>query len=513
MQSYIVEHANQTQLQTSDWTELINGLRFVSNGKYVSGYVDSSQDLVRLLETYQAATDTSFSTGQNLIHVLKTIDEGQLQMRFMSPASRPRLFWQMNAGEPTIPYDGVPFMSIGHGTDLTCVRFGGRRKKSEQVSLPSGDMVPVDYRMKTGCEAKVTIRRILRYPCAEYHETMVQGIAAVRRHRKQNLDALVQRIITGTAKAQERIHFLLPTPVAHIGHIVPEIDGPAPIDQQVLDQIIHELGNGVTGIVQLRDRIKNFIITRSVTDSSIHNMTNQMYCPTEFDIFRQVYWLYKMGQVIDQDTTLKNSMGLGIEQTLSQAVSQTTTSLGVTERKPSLPTTTTSSSDVITNVYSIIMDENPADGASPLDQLNDHQMSTDHEVELNSSENAHNLGVIEESPMVNQMQIGISSSTIAPSVQVQVSGSGNHAHIIKRPMSQGNLTPMKVISSKPITASVSNLRNTTAGMEASLGTTIKLEVSNIIVIYVVINCNGTSQCGHFLEKCVEVFHTERNAIF
>ena len=62
----------------------------------------------------------------------------------------------------------------------------------------------MDYRMKTGCEAKITIRRILRYPCAEYNDSLVQGIAAVRRHRKQILDDLVQRIINGTAKFQER---------------------------------------------------------------------------------------------------------------------------------------------------------------------------------------------------------------------------------------------------------------------------------------------------------------------
>ena len=47
----------------------------------------------------------------------------------MSPAARPRLFWQMSAGEPHIPYDGVPFMSIGQNTELPCVRYGGRRKK------------------------------------------------------------------------------------------------------------------------------------------------------------------------------------------------------------------------------------------------------------------------------------------------------------------------------------------------------------------------------------------------
>ena len=73
-----------------------------------------------------------------------------------------------------------------------------------QVSLPTGEVVPVDYRMKTGCEAKITVRRVLRYPCAEYNDSLVQGIAAVRRHRKQILDDLVQRIINGSAKFQER---------------------------------------------------------------------------------------------------------------------------------------------------------------------------------------------------------------------------------------------------------------------------------------------------------------------
>lgn len=73
-----------------------------------------------------------------------------------------------------------------------------------QISLPTGEVIPVDYRMKTGCEAKITVRRILRYPCAEYNDSVVQGIAAVRRHRKQILENLVQRIVNGTAKFQER---------------------------------------------------------------------------------------------------------------------------------------------------------------------------------------------------------------------------------------------------------------------------------------------------------------------
>ena len=135
----IDEGANAVPIppQSGDWTSLIQGLRFVQSGKYggkyVNGYVDSSQDLIQLLESYRTITGTAFSSSASLVQAIKVIDEGQLQMRFVSPASRPRLFWQMNAGEPTIPYDRVPFMSIGHGTDLPCIRFGGRRKKIEQV--------------------------------------------------------------------------------------------------------------------------------------------------------------------------------------------------------------------------------------------------------------------------------------------------------------------------------------------------------------------------------------------
>ncbi len=97
---------------------------------------------MHVLENYRTNTSTGFSNAQSLAVALKPIDETQLRTRFLSVSSKPRLFWQMNAGEPKIPYDGVPFISIGQITDLPCVRYGGRRKKSEQVTLPSGDIIP-----------------------------------------------------------------------------------------------------------------------------------------------------------------------------------------------------------------------------------------------------------------------------------------------------------------------------------------------------------------------------------
>lgn len=363
------------------------------------------------------------------------MDEGTLQMRFSSPASRPRLFWQMNAGEPTIRYDGVPFMSVGHGTDLPCIRYGGRRKKVEQVSLPSGEMIPVDYRMKTGCEAKITIRRILRFPCAEYNSAMANGIAAVRRQRKQILDDLILRIGQGSVKFQEQYHLLLPTPMAHNGHVIADIDGPPPIVQHVLDEIIAQLSNGVTTVSVLHERIKNFVITTSSNLSLYAN--DPMYCPSDFDIFRQVYWLYKLGQVVDRaDSHFKNSINMIGQSPQSQSVAS------VVSNPSTPPINSASSSDAITSVYSIVMDT--PDGGGGLDQL-DHQISSEQEVELNSGDgSAHLIG--DESSLGGQMRVGgANTSPISQSSAMQSSG-----HIglsAKRSLMQGKVSSKRSVHS------------------------------------------------------------------
>ena len=247
---------------------------------------------------------TGFSNAQSLTAAMKQVEHNIWQQRFMSPASRPRLFWQMNAGEPSIPYDGVPFISIGQNTDLPCVRYGGRRKRTEQVALATGDIVPIDYRTKTGCEAKITVRRIFRYPCAQVTDVSTQGIAAVRRMRKQALEELTQKIITGITKPVDRFYFLLPTPLAHSGHAVPEVDAAPVFIQPVTDEIMNQLNRGVTEIIHIRDQVKAFVDATFGAEGALH-VNDAAYYPNEFDIFRHVYWLYKTGQVIDQESAFK----------------------------------------------------------------------------------------------------------------------------------------------------------------------------------------------------------------
>ena len=360
---------------------------------------------MQLLESYRNITGTGFTNAQSLALAMKPVEHSVYQTRFMSPASKPRLFWQMNAGEPCIPFDGVPFMSFGQGTDLPCVRYGGKRKKIENVALPSGDVIPIDYRTKTGCEAKITIRRILRYTCAEYTDN-VQGIAAIRRMRKQILDDLVQKIITGVAKPSERYYFLLPTPAAHSGHAVAEIENAPPIAQPVTEEIITQLSHGLTDIAQLREHVKNYVDITYGADPSLQT-TDSSYYPSEADVFRLVYWLYSSAQVIDQESAFKATIGglSNLDKKLATSTSIATTSQTVhIMTHPSPPMT--SSADAITSVYSIIMDDDStSDGATALEQLSENQIPADGEVELNAMEDGsqHDSEHIATSPIANQV--------------------------------------------------------------------------------------------------------------
>lgn len=316
---------------------------------------------MQVLENYRTKTSTGFSNAQSLALALKPIDETQLRTRFLSMSSKPRLFWQMNAGEPKIPFDSVPFISVGQITDLPCVRYGGRRKKSEHVTLPSGDVIPVDCRQKAGCDAKITIRRVARYPSAAYVEPAVSpGVGQIRRSRKLILDDLVSKIASGVTKSSERYFFLLPTPMAHSGHMVAEIESTPHITQPVSDAVLSQLSNGVTSIVKIREHSKSMVNRLLGTEASLHG-NDPAYFPSEYDIFRHVYWLYKAGQVIDQEAALQASMGT--IESFTQSISTTPPQ---TNKVP-----VSASAEVINSVYSLIMDDSSTSDASALGHLSD----------------------------------------------------------------------------------------------------------------------------------------------
>ena len=365
----------------------------------------SSKCNAQVLENYRTMTGTGFSNAQSLNSALKLTDDAIWQQRFISPSARPRLFWQMNSGEPNILYDGVPFMSVGQSTELPCINYGGRRKRTQQIALATGDVIPIDYRMRTGCEAKITIRKILRYPCAEIvGDISHQGIAAARRIRKQVFENLVQRIIAGISKPVERYFFLLPTPLAHNSHTIPDVEPIASVIQLVSDEIVSQVNQGITTVDTIREHVKGVVDSTLGAEAALH-VNDMSYYPTRYDVFRLIYWLYKTGQVMDQESAFKSKLSFPTQTTdsPSDAVVFPAITCGASSAaSPSQAKFSPSpiATENITSVYSIIMgdSEDPTTtcaaasgsggGGGGLELSSDgtqHQLATEKEVEVHSS--------------------------------------------------------------------------------------------------------------------------------
>lgn len=243
-------------------------------------------------------TGTSFPTMQQLSLTTKSSEDEYLQQRFLTPSARPRLFWQNHAGEPIIPFDGVPFISVGQGTEVPCVQ-AGRRKTTTQLLVATGDVLPTKVRTQ-GCLAKVSIRRILRYPSSRLPDFGVQGITAMRRLRKQVLEVLTAKICAGLIKPSERYYFSLPTPLAHDTHIVPEIEDPPSLIEPIHDEILSQIRQTITSTGHILDHIKKFVNETYRATPSI-NIEDPTFNPSRYELARYIYWLYKSGRAIDQE--------------------------------------------------------------------------------------------------------------------------------------------------------------------------------------------------------------------
>ncbi len=262
------------------------------------GYVDTTAELAKILDDYQSMTGTSFPTMQQLSLATKSSEDEYLQQRFLTPSARPRLFWQNHAGEPIIPFDGVPFISVGQGTEVPCIQ-AGRRKTTTQLLVATGDILPTKIRTH-GCSAKVSIRRILRYPSSRLPDIGVQGITAMRRLRKQVLDVLTAKICAGLVRPCERYYFSLPTPLAHDTHIVPEVEDPPSLIEPIHDEIIKLIGQSITSTGHIFEHIRKFVNETYSTNASI-NIQDPTFSPSRYELARYIYWLYKSGRVLDQE--------------------------------------------------------------------------------------------------------------------------------------------------------------------------------------------------------------------
>ena len=274
---------------------------------FVPGYVNTTAELSKILDDYQAMTSTSFPTMQQLSLTTKSSEDEYLQQRFLTPSARPRLFWQNHAGEPIIPFDGVPFISVGQGTEVPCIQ-AGRRKTTTQLLVATGDILPTKIRTH-GCSAKVSIRRILRYPSGRLPDIGAQGITAMRRLRKQVLDVLTAKICAGLVKPCERYYFSLPTPLAHDTHIVPEIEDPPSLIEPIHDEILTQIGQSITSTGHILEHIKKFVAENYINTPTI-NIHDPTFNPSRYELARYIYWLYKSGRAVDQDCPFREKYSI-----------------------------------------------------------------------------------------------------------------------------------------------------------------------------------------------------------
>ena len=274
----------------------------------LSGYVDDATELQELLSNYYKLTGTTFSP-QHFNLVTKTIEDEYLQQRFLTRSARPRLFWQMHAGEPIIHYDGVPFITVGQCSDIHCV-LASKKKAANQIFVTTGDVVAT--RMQThGCTAKISIRRILRYPTSRISDTgTAQGITAMRKLRKSVLEVLTAKICAGLVKPTQRYYYSLPTPLAHDTHIVPEIEDPPNMLEQFHEEIVTLISSGGTSIGVIHDHIRKYVGTSRYSDGRVSIEKDSTFNPSRYELTRYIYWLYKSGQIIDQESSFKDRYSL-----------------------------------------------------------------------------------------------------------------------------------------------------------------------------------------------------------
>lgn len=286
---------------------------------------------------------------QQLNLVTKTTEDSYLQQRFLTRSARPRLFWQMHAGEPIIHFDGVPFITVGQCTDIHCL-LAGKRKAANQLLVATGDVLATKIHTQ-GCSAKISIRRILRYPSSRLPEVgAVQGITAMRKLRRQVLEVLTAKICAGLAKPTQRYYFSLPTPLAHDTHIVAEMEDPPSLIEPVHDQILTLISSAVTNVTSIHDHIRKYV---GKTYGDNPSKDDPTFNPSRYDLCRYIYWLYKSGRVVDQDCPFKERYTLSTEEI---AMINKAASPPLTTPTDTPPHSSTDDNGLV-NIYNMAVDE------------------------------------------------------------------------------------------------------------------------------------------------------------
>jgi hypothetical protein len=166
--------------------------------------------------------------------------------------------------------------------------------------------------------------------------------------------------------------------------------------------------------------------------------------------------------LLQADSAYKSPVGgilSGIERNLSQSAGQSPVSVSINS------STATNPAENLTTVYSIVMDDTVADD-SGLDQLGDHHISSEHEVELNSA--VDGVAVDKAHQISEQIQISTSTSplSIIPGSTGVGTGSGSHVGLVAKRSLLHSQSVKVSPSSRSVSINSNNFRGS-SGVETS----------------------------------------------
>ncbi|KAG7481104.1 hypothetical protein MATL_G00063130 [Megalops atlanticus] len=224
-----------------NWHTLLED--FCNKQNYICGYVISESALHEVLEVYKRATTTAFCTRRSTTMKFLPTEgvKAKLDLRSISFTK---------SSSPYVKYDGVPFI-MGGNKVLEC-QFGPKRecnKKIEEeeewsltLSALGHDYGPLREKRrrntkKRGCEAKITIKQIHRFP--QYKLT-------INKNKERELTRIKQRLLQDLKEGkemqrEERYYIELPLNNAHTNHVLGGFSGMAQTIHPQLIQWIEEL--------------------------------------------------------------------------------------------------------------------------------------------------------------------------------------------------------------------------------------------------------------------------------
>ena len=271
---YISFYRMDAHENATDWPTLLQG--FSRNQYVMCGYVTTEASLQQVLEVFKRTNTTTFCTRNSTTMLWTPAEKYSLRSIIFSKSSGPH-----------VQYDGVPFI-LGGRKILECQFGPGRehkKKKSEEgesgISSSAGNYYePTNKRRqvttKKGCEAKLVIKQIYRFPQYKMDGDKYQSPegGTVKLSLLEDLKQMKDVI------REERYYVELPLDEAHTNHNQEGCgsDTEQTIHPQLTMWIKELVEEGMTDIMEIQATLKRYMNDR-LSDTAAANISDIAYYP------------------------------------------------------------------------------------------------------------------------------------------------------------------------------------------------------------------------------------------